>query len=252
MICNQCGAEFDNRLLQCPYCHSENRKEANRQKRQILEGYDREAENIRKEAEKYTQKTAGRWTKKLLIGIGIALAIGAVLTVVYLLGSRIFVKVEYAGKDATLAKLEEFYQAGEYAALAEYMWEEDLYGRDYGKYGEVWEIYAELEDMEQAVQYMEKVNSYTTFTREELWENFEFWAEDYISSAKKAMTSADTYLHDRVFWENEEGLQYLLDATVKNLTDIGFSQEEIERIATEDTESMVDLEEKLFEMLVSQ
>ena len=252
MICNQCGAEFDNRLLQCPYCHSENRKEANRQKRQILEGYDREADNIRKEAEKYTQKTAGRWTKKLLIGIGIALAIGVLLTVVYLLCTRIFVKAEYAGKDAKLAKLEELYQAGDYAALSEYMWEEDLYGRDYDKYGELWEVYAELEDMEQAVQHMEKVNSYTTFTREELWESFEFWAGDYISSAKKAMELSDTYISDRVFWENEDDLQSLLDITVEKLTDIGFSREEIDRIVAEDTEDLVDLEEKLFEILVPQ
>lgn len=252
MICNQCGAEFDNRLLQCPYCHSENRKEANRQKRQILEGYDREADNIRKEAEKYTQKTAGRWTKKLLIGIGIALAIGVLLTVVYLLCTRIFVKAEYAGKDAKLAKLEELYQAGDYAALSEYMWEEDLYGRDYDKYGELWEVYAELEDMEESVPYMEKVNNYTTFTREELWESFEFWAEEYISSAKRAMELADTYINDRVFRENEDVLQLLLDMTVEKLTDIGFSREEIDRIVTEDTEDLVDLEEKLFEILVPQ
>lgn len=252
MICNQCGAEFDNRLLQCPYCHSENRKEAKRQKRQILEGYDREAENIRKEVENYPQKVAKKWTKKLLLGIGIALAAGALLTVIYLLCTRIFVKAEYAGKDAQLAKLEELYQAGDYAALSEYMWEEDLYGRDYDKYGEVWEVYAELEDMEQAVQHMEQVSTYTTFSRDELWESFEFWSGDYISSAKRAMELADTYLNDRVFWENEDALQSLLDMTVENLTDIGFSREEIDRIVAEDTEDLVDLEEKMFEMLVVQ
>ncbi|MBO5166876.1 MAG: hypothetical protein J6B90_09810 [Lachnospiraceae bacterium] len=250
MICNQCGAEFDSNLLQCPYCHSENRKEAKRQKRQILERYDREAENIKKEAEGYAGRTAGRWTKKLLIGIGIVLAIGVLLTVVYLLCTRIFVKAEYAGKDATLAKLEELYQAGDYAALSEYMWEEDLYGRDYDKYGELWEVYAELEDMEQDVQHMEQVNTYTTFTRDELWESFEFWSGDYISSAKRAMKLSDTYINDRVFRENEDALQSLLDMTVENLTEIGFSREEIDRIVAEDTEDLGDLEEKLFEILV--
>ncbi|MBQ9135692.1 MAG: hypothetical protein IJX66_06320 [Lachnospiraceae bacterium] len=250
MICNQCGAEFDSNLLQCPYCHSENRKEAKRQKKQILEGYDREAENIKNEAEGYAGKTAGRWTKKLLLGIGVVLAIGVLLTVVYLFCTRILVKAEYAGKDAQLAKLEELYQAGDYAALSEYMWEEDLYGRDYDKYGELWEVYAELEDMVQDVEHMEQVSTYTTFSRDELWESFEFWSGDYISSAKRAMELSDTYINDRVFRENEDALQSLLDMIVENLTDIGFSREEIDRIVAEDTEDLGDLEEKLFEILV--
>ena len=250
MICNQCGAEFDNSLLQCPYCHSENRKEAGRQKNLILEGYDKEAENIRREAEKYPEKAARKWTGYLLLGICIALAVGVVLTILYLLCSSLFTRLEYAGENAVLAKLEEYYQAEDYAALSEYMREERLYGNTYEKYGEVKAVYELLAEMERAVCEMEQVNTYTGFSREEMWECVEYWAEDYISSAQKAMTLADGYINDRVFWDNEKVIQTLYGEVVEKLSSMGFSEEEIDRIGTEDTENLLDLKEKLFDILV--
>lgn len=249
MICIQCGAAYEDGLLECPYCHSENRKESLRRKREILEGYDKEAEKIKKEAGSYVKKTAGKWTGRFLAGVGILLAVGAVLTVLYLFGSFLFHKFAYVAKTDRLQKLEEYYQAGDYEALTAYMQEKKLYGREYTKYAEIQEICRELENMERDAGYIKEIGELDALSMEEKWETASYWVKDYLSSAKKALTAADTYLGDRLFWENEEGLEALWEETVKRLQDVGLEEDDITRIVTKEEEALTDLEEKLFELL---
>lgn len=250
MVCNQCGAEYKNDLLQCPYCHSENQKEAKRQKRRILERYDREAADIRQETEKYPEKAANKFTKYLVLCICAALAVGIIAIVIYLLCSKIFFKMEYAGKEAHIAKLEAYFDAGDYAGLSGYMDDKNLYSRDYDKYGEVWDVYDRLTDMDEAIENVSEISEVKTFTEEEKWQCAEYWLGIYVESAKQVLTLADEYTQDKVFRGNEEVLLTLRAEATGKLTDTGFTQEEIDRLYQEDLENLTDLKERLFELLV--
>lgn len=250
MVCNQCGAEYKNDLLQCPYCHSENHKEAKRAKRRILERYDREAADIKQETEKYPDKAANQFTKYLVLCIGAVLAVGIIVIVLYLLCSNIFLKLEYAGEKAHTAKLEAYFEAGDYAGLSSYMDEKDLYSRDYEKYGEVWDVYDSFTDMDEAIEHIEEICSYETFDEEDKRQSADYWLGMYVESAKQTLTLADEYTQDKVFRGNEEVLLELREEALGKLTDTGFSQEEIDRIYQEELENLTDMEERLFELLV--
>ncbi len=248
MVCNQCGAEYKKDLLQCPYCHSENKKEAKRQKRRILESYDREAAEIKREVEKYSEKAANKATKYLVLGVCAILALGVLLIILYLLCSKILFKMEYAGEEANIAKLESYFGAGDYESLCAYMDEKNLYDRDYDKYGEIWDVYDCLRDMDEARAQIATINGYT-FSKEEKWQSAEFWLGMYVESAGKVLSFSKEYSEDRVFRGNEEALLQLKEEALKELEEVGFTREEIDRLYTEEADALTDLKERLFEML---
>ena len=84
MVCKNCGAEYDKSSISCPYCGTENAQTAGKQKKEILQGYDREAAKIRKEAETFPQKTANRLTKRIVFAVGILALIGISFTILFI------------------------------------------------------------------------------------------------------------------------------------------------------------------------
>lgn len=141
MICKNCGAQIDENLLECPYCGTENKEVAKRQQEEYIDGYERKKEDLNK----LPEIAARRATKKVPIVI-------AVIVVLFL---AVFLCTWLFGRDSAgdtlekqkeqIAKLEEYYQAGQYEEMYDYLNElEHSYSATYEKYRIVGSAYHNL------------------------------------------------------------------------------------------------------------
>lgn len=250
MICSQCGAKYQSDMLNCPYCHSENRKEAGRTKRRILESYDIEAADIKREAQNYTKNTANRYTKIILVVLSIAIVLGMLAVLGYVFLEKVFFKLEMYGKENHMETLETLFEEGNPAAVSAYLDEEELYASIYDKYNEIADIYDYLQGMEESKTQITDIGGFETFSIDEKRQCADSWLGWYIKDANIALQLSRQYTEDKVFRGNEEMILSLQDKVLAELQETGFSQEEIERFYKEDPESLSDLEERLFEMLI--
>ena len=250
MICNQCGAEYKSNLLQCPYCHSENPKEAKKQKRNILESYDKEAATIKKEAEKYPDKAANKYTKILLLVFGIVIVLGILAILGYTILGNVFFKLEMSGKDNHMEHLEELFTEGNAEAISAYLDDEDLYSSIYDKYHEVSYVYDYFQGMLRYKAQISEICGYETFSTDEKKQTADAWIGWYVNDANKALMLSREYTEDKVFRGNEEMILSLQEMVLAELRATGFTQEEIERLYEKEPESLTDLKERLLEMLI--
>lgn len=76
MICKHCGAEYDKYQAKCPYCASENEKNARKEKNKILNAYDKEAKKMEDDMIYQNEVTVAKWTKYILVVIGVIAVVG--------------------------------------------------------------------------------------------------------------------------------------------------------------------------------
>lgn len=128
MFCKNCGAEYEAEELHCPYCHAENKEAADKKKKEILEKYDMEAEQMKTQAEQYPREEARKRTNRILRGVGILLFLIVVLTIVMPVYTKISVNHAYEEQLVHTEKLEQLFVAEDYAGLKAYMTEHELTG----------------------------------------------------------------------------------------------------------------------------
>lgn len=141
MICESCGGKYDDHLMLCPYCGSENMACAVEEQQDYIENYEEKKKNL--------DKVPGEIAKKASRHV---VRIAAVLTVVFLavLGivwavSRISADRALEKQQKQIQKLEEYYQSGDYHGMSEYLEESGAYGVSYRKYDQMSEIYDRFE-----------------------------------------------------------------------------------------------------------
>lgn len=246
MICKSCSAEYDDNVLTCPYCGSENKEAARELKEDILENYDREAEHIKTMAEQYPEKTARKWTKKIVCVAAILLALGIVLGMIAIVAGKLSVNVGYKSSQKHVERLEELFLAGDYAKIEEYLDKKGLYDVTYDKYTEVKRVYTYDSYMRNDMQFAEDILS-GGMTDADKEEHLRIWCEDILKDASLAMEMSLEYSEDMQFLGNEDVLRDFYNETVSCLKDFGFSEEEIDRIEHMDKKNLPeDLVEKLF------
>ncbi len=242
MVCKHCGAEFNDTLLQCPYCGSENRAEAKRQKKKILRGYDKEAEQMRADAELYPEKAAKKITKKLLIIIGAVLLIAVLMIVLYLIVSGQQAKANHASEKKHEEHLEELFRDGDYTGLIQYMKKEELYDRDYEKYGEVRYLYDKYLTMQISAEEAYSIIHDPQLAERDVKDLASYWVEKFLRCANDTLCESTIYIDDKVFWGNEEVLKEIRDEVLQELLIRGFTEEEIQALYEEDavfTDAMI-------------
>ena len=138
MICKDCGAEYDDNLIKCPFCGAEN----------VAESYRRQASYINDLKKKSAflamlpdgiVSLLGKIMKHTAI-----LAVGGFLIVLLLafLGTKIYSSTAIWRMERNIAKLEKLYEAGEYETLKEVFYDmDDTYGGSYEKYARTVNIY---------------------------------------------------------------------------------------------------------------
>lgn len=243
MICKFCNGEYPSDVPVCPYCGTENEEVADRRKKEILTGYDKEERDIRKQAEEFPKKAAHKLTKYILMGIAGVLAAGIVIALISILVGKLSVNLSYKNEQVHLEKLEELYQTGDYAAIKTYLRKHDLWSRDFEKYSQVAEAYEKYVHMEEAAEEIEEIISEGVMTYEEKVELCSYWMENILEYAAKVLHTCDEYANDKIFLQNEEELQALYDRCTAYLKEFGFATEDIELLQNWDGES--DLEEQM-------
>lgn len=139
MICKSCGAEFSAELLQCPFCGTENEKEAVEQQEEYIKQVEQKIEAV-KEMPKEVAKKANSWLTKLVIGI-------VILAIVILVGAFLIVRLLDATsvqrQQKKLDKLEAMYQAEQYEEMEEYLLNIEEFDGAFRKYRIVAQIYSD-------------------------------------------------------------------------------------------------------------
>lgn len=236
MICKNCGAEYADSSLSCPYCHTENRKVALRRKKEILKGYDREADTIRAQAETYAEKTANQWTKNIFAILAIIAVIGIVVVIIFITGSKLALNRKYAKEAEHQQKLEELFLASDYRGMEAYIREQELSG-SYKKYEQVVRMYRQYMSLKDSG---EQIRSLPTdyYKNREDWEALtDYYVDEILDSGATVIRDYETYGKDKDFLGNETALEEIYLKVVEELEIYDFTEEDFPEIALESESS---------------
>ncbi|MGN0401767.1 MAG: hypothetical protein ACI4HQ_05850 [Acetatifactor sp.] len=230
MICQNCGAEYNNKEMKCPYCHSENPVAAARHKKNILLGFEKEAEQIRQEAENYPKAEAKRRTGILLRILGVLAVVGLTASVLVILIGRRAADSSYNNSQKHKERLEEFYQAGDYEAMSDYLDRKGLYQTTYEKYIQVAQVWDYLQRLADSRQELEAIDAYNYDSPETRQAVFRYRAETYLDRARAVLQMIREKQEDTSFLGNEEVLEELYRQCRDSLFRQGFTEQEINRL----------------------
>lgn len=236
MICKNCSGEYSQDALVCPYCGTENAAAAGRHKAEILQTYDREEKEIRRHAETYAKRTAHKWTKYIVLGTAIALALGVVITVIVIASGKLSVSMAATNRQKHVDKLEAFYEAGEYVQMREYLRDRDLWSREYDKYWKLADIYEEYVRIQEAEAQITDIAASEAMTKEEKVNCSDYWIEDILESGRTLMALCEEYTKDAEFLFNEDALEEIEALCERKFAEYGYSAEEIAGIRQLTTE----------------
>lgn len=236
MICKNCNGEYPSDALACPYCGTENMKAATRQKKEILQSYDKEEKEIIRHAETYVKKTAHKWTKYIVAGVGVALAIGVVITMIVIASGKLSVSMSVAGTQKHIEKLDAFCEAGEYAEMREYLRDRELWDKEYDKYWQLADTYQEYIRIEEAEEHLVSIAAGEVMTQEGKIDCSDYWIEDILESGTTLMTLCEEYTSDTEFLYNEDALEEISALCESKFAGYGYSAEEIAGIKQLTTE----------------
>lgn len=232
MICKNCGAEYPDSDLQCPYCRTENIKVALRRKKEILQGYDKEEKQIRAETAEFPKKTVNKWTKYIIIALGIAAAVGVLFGIIALIGTIVSTDYEYQKKQDYEKELEKLFVAGDYAAMDEYMTEEEI--RGYDKYDQVCDMYGYYLRIKEGYDGIMEGNIDMYDNRQEWEESQEYLFKSVLSGGMRLADDYERYGQDNIFLGNEDALEELYEAGMKELEKYGFTKEDMEQLVQDE------------------
>ncbi len=225
MICPNCGAVYEDGILRCPYCHSENTCVAEKMKSQILKSYDRAAKDMEKNV---PGDAVHRWTVYLIKGLLILLAVGILAAVAAVIWGRVSGRLSHSGEAAHMKRLEAFCETGDYGALCEYMEKESLYGIRYQKYYEIKRVYRSFLSMENDMVQINQIMENDSLTEEEKADYSEYWVETALFHASEVLTYGRQYIDDNVFMDNEEILEGICNECRRSVAELGLSEEEMD------------------------
>lgn len=245
MICQNCGAEYEADSLRCPYCHSENRKAAERLKKDILKGYDKEAEEM---VQSVPKKAVKKWTKYVAVGLGAVLALGAVIAYVTVIAAVVSGNVNYRKSRREYAKLEEYYSAEDWSDMGYYLRSKSLYGSRYDKYWQVVDADSHLKVLKEEVRVIRETYAAFSFTEELKEDMAGVGGERAVKSANALLEMTKEQIEDMAVTGNEEILQRYYDEGRKFLEELGFTPEEIDSLEDAEPDEEM-LKERLLELL---
>lgn len=159
MICKNCGAEIDEKLLLCPYCNSENEKVAQKEQNEYIEDY----KNKIKELESVPDRMIKKSSKAMLLVAGISLIVFLMCIIIGYGASKCVGDDSIEKRDKHIDKLEKYYDDGDYEKIGDYLDSKNLYGTFYEKYRRTYDLYDgmdwKIESIEREVEFIEKYDA---------------------------------------------------------------------------------------------
>ncbi len=238
MICQNCGGEYTDNLLRCPYCLTENKEAAEKEKSDILKGYDAQAKDIENEAKAYPKKRANELTKKMLKVIGILVLAAIFATLLFNAFVRRMDAKEYAGVDKDKKILSELMGQRDYDGMNQYLQKNGIKGSRYEIYEQVLDAYKaytrvleEREDLEEYAGYMREGDGKQQIRNREIWaSSMRLSISQILYNGQDVIHIYNKYGTDAAFMGNEEQLKELYEETVTIFREYGYSEEEIQEI----------------------
>ena len=140
MICKNCGSEYIDGLLQCPYCGTEDTKEAAEQQKEYIEEYKDKIDGLKDMPEQVAQKGKSKATNAMISVVVFIIFVCIVVAIVSsLLGAN-----ELEHQEKHLAKLEELYQEKDFDELESYYDKINIRDGSFTKYGRVLDVYERM------------------------------------------------------------------------------------------------------------
>lgn len=233
MICQNCGAEYKDQQLQCPYCRSENRTEAERQKARVLASYDREDQELRKEMKGYAGERAGRLTKWILCGVAALLVLAGLVTAGVILFGKLAAGHSYRQDQTHLKKLEEMYVQQDYAGIAEYVSQYGLWSAAYEKYEQIYEVQCHYSRLEEDLQTLSELAATLFSSEEEQLTHLETWAFYAAEEAAAVLSAGREYAEDNAILGNEACMSSFCEACSRLLLEAGCTEKEIQNASVQ-------------------
>ncbi|MBS6396337.1 MAG: hypothetical protein KH452_04175 [Clostridiales bacterium] len=223
MQCPYCGYEYDDELTKCPFCATENTREAREQQRETIWSLQEEGKYIRnnlpKQLLKNANRTAAHMGRKILAGILFVLLLFGVIAV----SIR---TIKDLKRENNIQQLEEYLQAMELDALVSCMDEIEEYDPSYEKYYEVDSSYRYLTYAQESLGwYYESLDD--PYSSED---TRTYYLATAIAYCVNAFQEADTALSDQLIQDNEAALEQILMQTQNLLTAISITEEEVQEI----------------------
>lgn len=231
MICQNCGAAYGEEELQCPYCQSENRTAAERQKKQVLAAYDLEEQKLRKEMKSYAKNRAGILTKRILWGVLLLFGIAVLVAAGVILFGKLQAGHSYQREQAHLEKLEAMYGQQDYAGIADYVRKHELWSASYKKYEQIYELQYHYQRLKDAMCQLEELSAADFSSEEKRLSCLETWASSAAKDAAALLASAREYAEDQAILGNESCMEDYGQACSRLLLELGCTEEEIRQAA---------------------
>lgn len=148
MICKNCSAQVDKTQRICPYCGSENFDIAKKEQDDYIKEFGRKKRKLRHIPEKFVNKTS-KILLYLAAGIFVCILLAIAVVAVFSKATKGDI---LENQEKELAKLEEYYAAGEYNNMCNYMENIRRRGGKYEKYDRIANLYRAMDWKIEALQ----------------------------------------------------------------------------------------------------
>lgn len=219
MICKNCGSELIDGLLQCPYCGTEDTKEAVEQQKEYIEEYKDKIEGLKDMPERVAKKGKSKTTNVLIFLMLLSVCMCIVVAIISsLLGGN-----KLQNQENYLEKLEELYQEKDFDELEAYYKKINMRGGSFTKYSRVIDVYERLYYIDSLKLNYEQVRDYSKPIEE-----MEYLQEDF-GDVFGVLYDVKKFEEQDFPYGEEEGILYLKEIYVDALKEYALlTDEEIE------------------------
>lgn len=142
MICKNCGAEYEDNLIECPFCRAENVAESYRRQASYVNDLKRKSDFLAVLPD-WIVGLLGKVMKHTAV---FAVGLFLIVLLIAFLGTKIYSSTAIWRMERNIAKLEKLYEAADYEKLQDVYYDmEDTYGGSYEKYYRTVNVYSRMD-----------------------------------------------------------------------------------------------------------
>lgn len=217
--CQNCGAEYETSLRQCPYCHATNEAIVEREHAQALEQIDRETRNLVHLPGQLVNRFSGKAAKGLALTVAAILVMGLAGVAIRAVQTYVLQQTEPERQEKHFAALDQLVEVRDYEGIWDYLSDHDLYGGTYQEYGDLY--FASY-----ALYYVDEFHE--CIERGGVWESTLGWT---VSEVSQGILDIDAYLERTVYVHGVDAVLEEIRADLHRLltAELGLTEEELQQ-----------------------
>lgn len=217
--CQNCGAEYEASLRQCPYCQASNEAVVEREHAGAMEQIDRETKNLVHLPGQLVRRFGSRAAKLLTLAVVLMLILGLTGVAVRAIRTHVSQQTEPQRQAQHVAALDRLVEARDYEGIWDYLSDHDLYGGTYQEY-------TELYFASYPLYYVDEFHG--CVERGGIWESTLGWI---VSEVAQGILDIDEYLDSTVYIHGVDVVMKEIRAELVSLLteDLGMTTEEMQQ-----------------------